>query len=81
MRRLVQVMLSEAIAIVMAPTDSRQKCGIFRLTTPGGMGVVQQCGQRGFHQHPVPDTKQEIYELCGHVYLDETAKFECIDLR
>ena len=75
------MMLSEAVAIVMAPTDSRQKCGIFRLTTPGGMSVVQSCQLRGFHQHPAPANKQEIYELCGHVFLDETAKFECIDLR
>jgi len=74
-------MLSEAVAIVMAPTDPRQKCGIFRLTTPGGMGVVQRCQRRGFHQHEVPSSGQEIYELCGHVFLDESAKFECIDLR
>lgn len=76
-----QVMLAEAVAIVMAPTDPRSKCGIFRLTTPGGMGVVQECTLKGFHQHPAPRSGQEIYELCGHVFLDESAKYESIDLR
>lgn len=76
-------MLPEAIAIVMAPTDRRSKVGMFRLTTPGGLGVVQRCTQRGFHQHEAPSTGQEIYELSGHVYLDESANatFKGIDLR
>ncbi|GLI60591.1 hypothetical protein VaNZ11_002751 [Volvox africanus] len=30
-----QMMLEEAVAIVMAPTDQSKKCGIFRLSTPG----------------------------------------------
>ncbi|KAJ9550342.1 hypothetical protein OSB04_014387 [Centaurea solstitialis] len=36
-----QIMLPEAIAIVMAPKDSSRTHGIFRLTTPGGMGVIE----------------------------------------
>jgi STAM-binding protein len=62
-----QTMLDEAVAIVMAPTDRRNKCGIFRLTTPGGLQLVQRCPLRGFHTHPPTATGQEVYELCGHV--------------
>ena len=30
------------MAIVMSPRDSQnRKCGIFRLTTPGGMGLIK----------------------------------------
>lgn len=39
-----QTMLDEALAIVMAPTDRIKKCGIFRLSTPGGLTLVQRCG-------------------------------------
>ncbi|MEW5318841.1 MAG: hypothetical protein WDW38_010027 [Sanguina aurantia] len=76
-----QTMLDEAVAIVMAPTDRSKRIGIFRLTTPGGLGLVQRCTLRGFHTHPVPDTGQEIYDLCGHVFLNPQAKHEVIDLR
>ncbi len=65
---VVQVMLEEAVAIVMSPRDSQnRKCGIFRLTTPGGMGLIKDCSQTGFHTHPPTRTGQKIYELCGHV--------------
>lgn len=74
-------MLDEAVAIVMAPTDRSKRIGIFRLTTPGGLGLVQRCTLRGFHTHPVPETGQEIYDLCGHVFLNPQAKHEVIDLR
>jgi STAM-binding protein len=76
-----QTMLEEAVAIVMAPTDRNKKCGLFRLSTPGGLGLVQRCTQRGFHSHPATETGQEIYELCGHVYLNPRSKHEVIDLR
>lgn len=65
----------------MAPTDPRDKQKIFRLTTPGGLDVVSKCEKRGFHTHDQPANGQEIYEVCGHVYLDETASFKCADLR
>lgn len=77
----MQTQLAEAMAIVVAPTDPRTKQKIFRLTTPGGLGLVSRCTATGFHPHSVPESGQEIYELCGHVYLDETATFECADLR
>jgi STAM-binding protein len=72
-----QTMLEESVAIVMAPTDSRKKCGIFRLTTPAGLEHVQRCTYRGFHA----GCNSEMYELCGHVYLNPNAKHEVIDLR
>jgi len=74
-------MLDEAVAIVMAPSDRAKKCGIFRLSTPGGLKLVQKCTSRGFHTHATPDTGQSIYELCAHVYLSETIKHTVVDLR
>lgn len=76
-----QTMLDEAVAIVMAPTDRTKRCGIFRLTTPGGLTLVQKCDRRGFHMHPETSTGQEVYELCGHMYLNDRVKHEVIDLR
>eukprot|EP00803_Ostreobium_quekettii_P009881 evm.model.scf_1449EXC.2 EVM.evm.TU.scf_1449EXC.2 scf_1449EXC:14716-17531(+) len=76
-----QIMLPEAVAIVMAPKDQRRKCGIFRLTTPGGMDVIKTCNLRGFHTHQAPSTGQEIYEVCQHVYLNPRLRVSCKDLR
>ena len=76
-----QTMLDEAVAIVMAPTDRAKRCGIFRLTTPGGLSLVQRCDRRGFHMHPETGTGQEVYELCGHVYLNGRVQHEVVDLR
>lgn len=77
----VQTMLEEAIAIVMAPRDARKRCGLFRLSTPGGLQLVQKCPERGFHAHPPTSTGQAVYELCGHVYLNPRVGHEVIDLR
>ncbi|ONM31987.1 AMSH-like ubiquitin thioesterase 3 [Zea mays] len=76
-----QVMLPEAIAIVMAPTDTSRKHGIFHLTDPGGMGVIHDCQERGFHPHKAPLDGSPIYEQCSHVYMDTDIKFDMIDLR
>ncbi|KAL3139530.1 hypothetical protein ABBQ38_003853 [Trebouxia sp. C0009 RCD-2024] len=76
-----QTMLDEAVAIVMAPRDSRKKCGIFRLSTPGGLKLVQKCPERGFHAHPATETGQSLYELCGHVYLNPRVQHDVVDLR
>ncbi len=76
-----QTMLDEAIAIVMAPRDPKTRIGIFRLSVPGGLKLVQCCALRGFHTHPPTDTGQPLYELCNHVYLNPRTKFEVIDLR
>ncbi|KAL5189113.1 AMSH-like ubiquitin thioesterase 1 [Glycine soja] len=76
-----QIMLPEAVAIVMAPTDSSRNHGIFRLTTPGGMSVIRQCQQRGFHPHNQPPDGGPIYDTCTDVYMNPDLKFDVIDLR
>ncbi|XXG65238.1 hypothetical protein AAC387_Pa05g2993 [Persea americana] len=76
-----QIMLPEAIAIVMAPKDSSRKHGIFRLTAPGGMSVIRQCPQRGFHPHQQPLDGGPIYDHCSDVYMNPSLKFDVIDLR
>ncbi|CAM6081857.1 unnamed protein product [Calypogeia fissa] len=76
-----QVMLPEAVAIVMAPTDSSRKFGIFRLAEPNGIKVIQSCDQRGFHPHSEPVGGGSIYEQCGHVHLDSKIKCDVVDLR
>ncbi|KAI5076021.1 hypothetical protein GOP47_0008086 [Adiantum capillus-veneris] len=76
-----QVMLPEAIAIVMAPTDCRRKYGIFRLSDPGGVKTIQKCQLRGFHAHDPPLDGSQIYEPCAHVLLSTDLKFQVVDLR
>ncbi|BFI24722.1 STAM-binding protein [Marchantia polymorpha subsp. ruderalis] len=76
-----QIMLQEAIAIVMAPTDTDRKFGIFRLSDPGGVKTIQQCQKRGFHPHEEPSDGSPIYEHCAHVYMNPQLRFDVIDLR
>ncbi|KAL6627904.1 hypothetical protein ACP70R_031630 [Stipagrostis hirtigluma subsp. patula] len=76
-----QIMLPEAIAIVMAPTDTTRKHGIFHLTDPCGMGVIHDCEATGFHPHEEPLDGTPIYEHCSHVYMNPNVKFEMVDLR
>ncbi|KAG0616112.1 hypothetical protein M758_5G091200 [Ceratodon purpureus] len=76
-----QIMLPEAIAIVMAPTDSSRTFGIFRLAEPGGVKVIQECQRRGFHPHEDPPDGGPIYEHCNHVYMNPKLQFDVIDLR
>ncbi|XP_020113785.1 AMSH-like ubiquitin thioesterase 3 [Ananas comosus] len=76
-----QVMLPEAIAIVMAPTDTSRKHGIFHLTDPGGMSVMHNCHETGFHPHEEPADGSPIYEHCSHVYMNPNVKFDVVDLR
>ncbi|KAE8124909.1 hypothetical protein FH972_019752 [Carpinus fangiana] len=76
-----QIMLPEAVAIVMAPRDGSRKHGIFRLTTPGGMSVIRHCQQRGFHPHSEPPDGGPIYKSCTDVYMNPNLKFDVIDLR
>lgn len=76
-----QVMLPEAVAIVMAPTDSERKNGIFRLSDPGGIDVLRQCEERGFHSHPETADGSPIYEICSDVNIDPNLRFEIFDMR
>lgn len=76
-----QIMLPEAIAIVMAPTDTSSPHGIFHLSDPGGVNVIRNCQERGFHPHEEPSDGSPIYEHCSHVYMNSKLKFEVVDLR
>ncbi|KAG9459593.1 hypothetical protein H6P81_004101 [Aristolochia fimbriata] len=76
-----QVMLPEAIAIVMAPTDTSRTHGIFHLSDPGGVSLIRNCQQRGFHPHEEPPDGSPIYEHCSHVYMNPKMKFDVVDLR
>ncbi|KAL0367787.1 UNVERIFIED_CONTAM: AMSH-like ubiquitin thioesterase 3 [Sesamum radiatum] len=76
-----QVMLPEAIAIVMAPTDTSSPHGIFHLCDPAGVAVMRNCQQRGFHPHQAPQDGSPIYEHCSHVYMNAKLMFDVVDLR
>ena len=76
-----QIMLPEAIAIVMAPTDTSRKHGIFHLTDPTGVNLIRNCQERGFHPHEEPLDGTPIYEHCSHVYMNTNLKHDVIDLR
>ncbi|XP_023545741.1 AMSH-like ubiquitin thioesterase 2 isoform X3 [Cucurbita pepo subsp. pepo] len=76
-----QVMVPEAFAIVVAPTDASRSFGIFRLSDPGGMKILRECQEDGFHPHKDPEDGSPIYELCSNVYQNSNLRFEIIDLR
>lgn len=58
-----------------------RKHGIFHLTDPGGMGVIHDCQESGFHPHEEPLDGTSIYEHCSHVYMNPNVKFDMVDLR
>ena len=59
-----QLLLPEAIAIVMAPNSQHgNQYAAFRLTE-GGLEVIQSCNLRGFHPH---DQESLLYENSGHI--------------
>ncbi|KAF8051817.1 hypothetical protein N665_1663s0009 [Sinapis alba] len=76
-----QIMLPEAVAIVMAPTDETTPHGIFHLSDPSGVSVIRNCQQRGFHPHEESEDGNPIYEHCSHVFLNAKLKYEVLDLR
>ncbi|CAK9145632.1 unnamed protein product [Ilex paraguariensis] len=76
-----QIMLPEAIAIVMAPKDTASQHGIFHLSDPSGVSVIRNCQERGFHPHEEPEDGNPIYEHSSHVYMNENLKFDVVDLR
>ncbi|PKI42689.1 hypothetical protein CRG98_036971 [Punica granatum] len=76
-----QVMVPEAFAIVMAPTDASRSYGIFRLSDPGGMDVLRECRETGFHPHKDPDGGIPIFQQCTNVYKNSNLRFEIFDLR
>ncbi len=72
-----QVMLNEAVAIVMAPTDPRAKHGTFSLTSRG-MKVIASCKKRGFHQHADPNS---LYHRADHASFTREFNAVFYDLR
>ncbi|XP_058193177.1 AMSH-like ubiquitin thioesterase 2 [Rhododendron vialii] len=78
---LFQVMVPEAIAIVMAPTDTRRSYGIFRLSDPGGMSILKECQETEYHPHREPAEGSPIYEHCSNVYVNPNIRLEICDLR
>ncbi|KAF7124078.1 hypothetical protein RHSIM_Rhsim12G0046300 [Rhododendron simsii] len=76
-----QVMVPEAIAIVMAPTDTTRSYGIFRLSDPGGMSILKECQETGHHHHGEPADQSFIYEHCSNVYVNPNIRLEICDLR
>ncbi|KAF8378286.1 hypothetical protein HHK36_029625 [Tetracentron sinense] len=76
-----QVMIPEAVAIVMAPTDISRSYGIFRISDPGGTTVLKECQESGFHLHQELADRSPIYEHCSNVYINPNLRFEIFDLR
>nr|GMD13336.1 AMSH-like ubiquitin thioesterase 2 isoform X3 [Ipomoea batatas]GMD19515.1 AMSH-like ubiquitin thioesterase 2 isoform X3 [Ipomoea batatas] len=74
------VMVPEAVGIVMAPTDKSRDYGIFRLSN-GGMRVLKDCSEKGFHPHREPADGSSIYEDCSNVYVNQNLRLEICDLR
>ncbi|PJF18880.1 putative Ubiquitin thiolesterase [Paramicrosporidium saccamoebae] len=75
-----QLLIAEAIAIVVAPTQT-PNFGIFRLTDPPGIGTISNCPQRGFHQHPSDrPIYREISTPEGHAKFSRI-ELEIVDLR
>jgi len=76
-----QVMVPEAVAIVMAPTDKSRGYGVFRLSEPGGMSVMRECKESGHHSHREPTDGSSVYEHCSNAYINPYLRLEICDLR
>ena len=55
--------------------------GIFHLSDPGGVTVIRNCQERGFHPHEEPSDGSSLYEHCSHVFLNSNLRFDVVDLR
>lgn len=55
--------------------------GIFHLSDPGGVSVIRNCQQRGFHPHEEPEDGSPLYEHCSHVFMNAKLQFDVVDLR
>uniref|UniRef100_A0A0E0JM07 Uncharacterized protein n=1 Tax=Oryza punctata TaxID=4537 RepID=A0A0E0JM07_ORYPU len=73
-----RVSYHQSICTLNTPTRS---CGIFRLTDPGGMGVLRECSESGFHAHRETTDGGPIYETCSKVIFNPNLRFEIVDLR
>ncbi|XP_028097148.1 AMSH-like ubiquitin thioesterase 2 isoform X5 [Camellia sinensis] len=77
----IHMMVPEAVAIVMAPTDNSRAYGIFRLSDPSGMNILKECKETGYHPHREPSDGSPIYDHCSNVYVNPNLRFEICDLR
>ncbi|ORY84420.1 hypothetical protein BCR37DRAFT_266623 [Protomyces lactucae-debilis] len=80
-----QVMLPEAIAIVLSPSK-QPDWGVFRLTDPPGMQAVKNCRQTGlFHPHDetniYTDALHEVGSSVGHMKEMSSMAFSVVDQR
>ncbi|KAJ3439160.1 hypothetical protein M0812_15182 [Anaeramoeba flamelloides] len=75
-----QLMLDEAIAIVLSPNRTQQ-FGIFRLTDSHGMPYMRTCKKNGFFKFP-REIQGKVFENCDHVKLhNEKPKYKIFNLR
>lgn len=58
-----------------------RKYGIFRLSDPGGVRVLQNCQRRGFHPHDEPPEGGPIYEHSSNVWMNPKLNFDVVDCR
>ena len=75
----LQVMLPEAISIVVSPRHSPGS-GIFSLTPNHGMNMIKNCSDTGFHPHPNP-TGLPIYAKASHVMISDCDDITIKDFR
>jgi len=74
-----QIMLPEAIAIVMAPSKIPNR-GLFHVT-PTGLDSLKDCSKSGFHQHPNSDS---LWGVVAHVTIEKgktAPPYKFFDLR
>ncbi|KAJ2568079.1 hypothetical protein IW140_004167 [Coemansia sp. RSA 1813] len=75
-----QLMLPEAIAIVCSPKHEPH-FGIFRLTDPSGMDIIQNCKEKtAFHPHGSSKVIYTNADTGGHVVLFNY-DFDIVDIR
>lgn len=71
-----QIMLPEAIAIVIAPKYN--ETGFFSLTPDHGLDYIANCREKGFHPHP---KDPPLFAELDHVTLDDQSDVTLVDLR
>eukprot|EP00301_Raphidiophrys_heterophryoidea_P024305 c7839_g1_i1.p1 GENE.c7839_g1_i1~~c7839_g1_i1.p1 ORF type:complete len:229 (+),score=72.80 c7839_g1_i1:251-937(+) len=74
-----QLMLPEAVAIVIAPTD-KTKVATYTIPVPEAMAYLSKCRLSGFHEHRAAPP---LFRHANHVTLrwNTTTPFEILDLR
>lgn len=73
-----QSLLPEAIAIVVAPSDANKTVGVYRLTEPSGLQLIQNCNLTGFHTHP---SDNQIYSEAFEFKWLEQVTARLVDMR